>query len=357
MSDEMDAVVLESFGGPEVLQWQRVAAPAPGPGELRVAVGAVTVMRTRDASTRSGTGAFSQFVTLPHILGGEFAGVVDAVGADADQSWLGQRVSGSSVLPCGRCQFCVAGHDEACSALQSVGVQRPGAYAQAVVVPVENVHALPDDLSFAQGAVLAANGPVAHAQLAASGARAGQWIAVTGAAGALGSTIIGMAAQRGISTIAIARDSSDSATLTALGAAAVVTHHAADLTDALVEATSGLGLAAVIDNLCVEDIWSSCLAALAPMGRAVVSGAVGPAIGTVNLRRLYVSNQSIIGIRTGNRAHTHQFWDDISQNGIFPMAPIRSFPLSHAVQAHQDLEVTHKVGHLVLTVDHGQAAS
>ena len=159
----MKAWVMESFGAPEVLELTDVPTPTPGPTEVRIRVEAIAVARTKDVSLRAGRPPFAPRVVLPHIPGTEHAGVVDLVGPEVSLELVGTRVAVSAVLSCGDCSACSRGHEEACSSFALVGVDQQGCYAEYVIVPAGNVHSVPDDLSFAQAAALAANGPVARA--------------------------------------------------------------------------------------------------------------------------------------------------------------------------------------------------
>lgn len=84
-----------------------------------------------------------------------------------------------------------------------IGVSRPGSNAEYTVVPATNVQRLPEEMSFVEGAVLAANGPLAHAQLTAARAAPGEWILVLGATGSVGSLGVALAARNGSRVIAV----------------------------------------------------------------------------------------------------------------------------------------------------------
>ena len=174
----MRAVVLRAFGGPEQLVHEELDDPVPGPGEVRVRVEAVAVVRTKDVSARAGRPPFGGIIALPHVLGAECAGVVDQVGPGGDGSLLGARVAVSAVLSCGRCRACTAHHEEACSSFSLIGVHHQGSYAELLLAPVGNVHRVPDGVDALQAAALAANGPVARAQLDAGGVEEGSTVVV-----------------------------------------------------------------------------------------------------------------------------------------------------------------------------------
>ena len=142
----MRAVLMRSFGGPEVLAVEEVEVPEPGPDEVLVRVGAVEVSRTRDVATRSGRHPFSREVTLPHVLGGDFAGQVERVGPRVDASLVGRRVAVMNGVFCGRCTACDNGLQHECVNLNMIGIHRWGSYAEFARVPAANLYEIPDDV-------------------------------------------------------------------------------------------------------------------------------------------------------------------------------------------------------------------
>src|SRR5262249_40077781 len=88
----MRAIRQYEFGGPDVFHLETLEDPVPGPGEVAIAV-QVAGVHLLDTSIRAGTGFGSlPPPDLPMIPGREVAGVVDAIGPDTDDRWLGQRV-------------------------------------------------------------------------------------------------------------------------------------------------------------------------------------------------------------------------------------------------------------------------
>ncbi len=161
----MRAVVMRAFGDPGVLEIEEVPDPSPQAGEALVRVAAVEVSRTRDVAARSGQHPFSRQITLPHVLGGDFAGVVEAVGDGADPALVGQRVAAMNSHTCGECVACRSGREYECTQLEMVGIHRWGSYAELTRVPVGSLHVLPDGIEMSEAAALAATGPIALTQL------------------------------------------------------------------------------------------------------------------------------------------------------------------------------------------------
>src|ERR1019366_10379153 len=86
----MRAVVIEAFGGPEVMAIRDVPMPDPGPGQIRIRV-AYAALNPLDVNVRRGRMKW-RMPNMPLILGYEYSGTVDAVGADVSDSLVGTRV-------------------------------------------------------------------------------------------------------------------------------------------------------------------------------------------------------------------------------------------------------------------------
>jgi 2-desacetyl-2-hydroxyethyl bacteriochlorophyllide A dehydrogenase len=108
-----------------------VPAPDVGPGEVRIAVGGVGLCGS-DLSVFRGTWAAPSY---PWVMGHEAFGTVEAVGAGVDSDRIGQTVVVEPNIACLTCAECLRGMTSACVARQSVGMNRPGALAEMLVVP------------------------------------------------------------------------------------------------------------------------------------------------------------------------------------------------------------------------------
>ncbi len=104
-------------------------------------------------------------VPVPLTIGHEYIGVVEAVGEEVEAIEPGQRVSGEGHLVCGHCRNCRAGREHLCRNTVGVGVQRPGAFADYVVIPEHNVCPVPDGIPDEIGAILDPLGNAVHTAL------------------------------------------------------------------------------------------------------------------------------------------------------------------------------------------------
>jgi NADPH:quinone reductase-like Zn-dependent oxidoreductase len=348
--DRMSAVAFDAFGAPDVLTARSVPVPQPGAGEVLIRVASVSVGRLLDLGARAGRHPHRGF-QLPHVLGAEHAGTVAALGAGVSALGVGDRVAVFPVVDCGACDACRNGMSEACPDLEIIGIHRPGAYAQYCVVPARNVRPLASDtpLTPPQVAALALAGPVAMNQLIRAGFTRGAWVLVQAGASALGTMSVALAAHLGANVIATSRSATKRAAILRAGAVAALDATAANFVDEVREITDGRGADIVVDNLGEPLVFAASFAALAPLGTLVSSGAFFGGRVEVDLGRLYLNNQRIVGVRTANAASVDQLWTAVD-NGLRPTID-RVFPLSEAAQAHAYLDDSGNTGRVVLAAD------
>ncbi|MFJ6215677.1 zinc-dependent alcohol dehydrogenase family protein [Streptomyces sp. NPDC092296] len=237
----MKAVVIRTFGDPDGLEVIDVPAPVPAPGQVQIATEAIGVGGV-DAVIRRGTLAAYGF-REGHLLGSEVAGRVAAVGEGVDASWIGRRVWAFTGLS--------------------------GGYAEWAVAAVEDVLALPDELTGADAVTLGGSGVVAHFALERARFTPGEAVLVRGAAGSIGITAVQLAARHGASAVAVTTSSADrGARLRDLGATHVLDRTGEGGPDAPV------GFDVVIDVVAGPRL-PLFLDKLNPNGRFVAVGVVG----------------------------------------------------------------------------------
>lgn len=344
---------MRTFGPPDVLRLEEVDTPVPGAGEALVRVGAVEVSRTRDVATRSGLHPFSRQVTLPHVLGGDFAGVVESVGDGVDTTIVGRRVAVMNTSTCGQCLACRSGREYECTDLRMVGIHTWGSYAELVVAPVRSLHLLPDDIGLTEAAALAATGPIALMQLRALGAVEGGSIVVTGITGALATVLAALAPRFGAHVVGLTRRAA--LVPPSLGCT-VLEVDREDLTSAIAEASHGGAPAGAIDNVGTPEVFDRYFPVLRNGARIVVSGAIGGAelpVLRIPLVPLYVRSISLIGVRTATARATEDFWDLVREGFRLPDGLLHEVPLAAAARAHSAVIDGTALGHTVLAVDGG----
>ena len=136
---------------------QEFDAPVPGAGQLLVDVERVGICGT-DIELFSGEMAYIHQgrTHYPLRLGHEWTGRVAAVGPDTDESWIGSRIVGDTMLGCGTCAYCVAGTHWVCPFRFEVGVLDgwPGALAEQLLIPARFAHVVPETVGVAAAAMV-----------------------------------------------------------------------------------------------------------------------------------------------------------------------------------------------------------
>ncbi|MFI8926743.1 zinc-binding dehydrogenase [Streptomyces sp. NPDC053474] len=318
----MHAVVLREFGSAENLRYETVPDPEPGPGQVRIVVRAAgvhfieTVMRAGAASDLA-----PPLPELPAVLGGEVAGVVDAVGPGVDASWLGRAV------------------------VTAFGA--PGGYAELAVAGVEQVYPLPQGLGFPDAVAMVVTGATAVGLLDIARITADDVVLVTSAAGGVGRLVVQHALAVGATVVGAAGGPAKAEAVRKLGAEAV--DYREDGWDDAVRQLLGADRPVTV----VLDGVGGALAATAfeligDGGRFVSIGAASQVGFTPASDRVaYVNALHDLLARPGDRPGYERRALDAGARGELVPA-VQSFPLSHAAEVHAALERRETTGKVVL---------
>jgi NADPH:quinone reductase-like Zn-dependent oxidoreductase len=345
----MKAAVFNEHGGPEVLRYEEVPDPVPGPGEAVVKVGAVTINHGPDTVVRSGT--FRIPIPLPHVCGSDPAGEVVAAGEGVDASLVGRRVGVEPIIACGECEFCLAGDGENyCRSWQLLGVHRWGGRAEYVTVPARNLVPLPDGVELDAAACLgmayltAYHGLVGKAQL-----RADDTLLVTGAGGGVGVAAIQIAKDAGAHVIAVTGEPWKQERAVAIGADLTVSTASEDWPSEVLDATDGRGVSVLFDNVGPES-WAKSLPLLDRTGRFVCSGATTGFELMVDVVSLYRNHTTAYFYMCGPRSDLADLVRLVADGRLEPVIDSR-FPLSEAAGAEARLAAREQFGKIVLVPD------
>jgi len=118
-------------------------------------------------------------IPVPMVVGHEYFGLVERVGAEVEAFRPGDRVSGEGHVTCGFCRNCRAGRRHLCRHAIGVGVNRPGAFADLLVIPADNVYRIPDDIDDDIAAIFDPYGNATHTALSFD--LVGEDVLITGA--------------------------------------------------------------------------------------------------------------------------------------------------------------------------------
>jgi len=155
-------------------------APVPEPGvhDVRIRIRKTAICGT-DVHIYNWDAWSQRTIPVPMIVGHEYVGTVDAVGAEVEAFRPGERVSGEGHVSCGFCRNCRAGRRHLCRHAVGVGVNRPGSFAEYLVIPSVNVYRIPDDVPDDVASILDPFGNATHTALSFD--LVGEDVLVTGA--------------------------------------------------------------------------------------------------------------------------------------------------------------------------------
>ncbi|HEX7127578.1 MAG TPA: zinc-binding dehydrogenase [Thermodesulfobacteriota bacterium] len=290
----MRAIVMHRHGGPEVLVLETSwPVPEPGPGEILVQVKACA-LNFLDIFTREGMPG--EPTPLPHITGGDVAGVVAAVGPGVATPAVGDRVVLDPNWGCGVCEYCRDGETSRCLRNHMLGELDPGGLAEYVKVPASQAIAIPQGYGFDEAACLPITfGTAWRMVVTRAGTRPGDTVVVLGAGGGVAIAAIQIAKLLGARVIATASTDEKLERARALGADDLINYVTDAEWDTTVRRLTGKRGADVIVETVGQSTWERSIRALGKGGRLVTSGATSGPIGATDIRYLFRREQHVLG--------------------------------------------------------------
>jgi NADPH:quinone reductase-like Zn-dependent oxidoreductase len=339
----MKAVRFHAHGGPDVLRFEDAPDPMPGPGEALVRVRACALNHL-DLWQRRGMERVQ--IPFPHISGADVAGEVMA--SPNGEFAPGRRVMLQPGLSCGRCVACLDGRDNECPRYDVLGYRSDGGYAEQVVVPVQNLIAIPDAIGFVEAAAFPLVFLTAwHMLVTRAKLRAGEDVLVLGAGSGVGQAAVQIAWRHGARVFATAGNDEKLAKARELGAYEVINHNTQDIAAAIKAFTGGRGVVVVVEHVGTAT-WDRSLRCLTKGGRLVTCGATTGHDARIDLRVLFTRQLSLLGSYMGRKAELLRAAQFFFAGELKPMVDA-TFPLADAADAHRRLENRQQFGKIVLT--------
>jgi NADPH2:quinone reductase len=309
----MRAIRVHRFGGPDVLELREVPDPVPGPGEVLIRTRAAGV---NPVDTYIRSGRYARLPELPYTPGWDGAGTVEAVGEGVTRLRPGDRVYFSG----------------------TTSGRSTGGYAARVCSFERQVHALPDGLSFAQGAAIGVPYASAHRALFhRGGARPGETVLVHGASGGVGLAAVQLARAHGCRVIGTAGSTEGLALVEAQGADHAVAHGEAGTVEAVRALTGGRGPDLIVEMLANANLERD-LDMVAVHGRIVVVGSRGRI--EMDPRQTMAKECAILGMMLWHAteeelAGMHAAMAPLFASGALQPVVGHELPLGEAGRAHE----------------------
>lgn len=320
----MKAIRVYEAGGPEVLRYEDVPDPQPGPGEARVKIEAAG-LNYIDTYYRTGLYA----TPFPFTPGSEAAGVVDAVGPDVTGIKPGDRVA-----------YCLT----------------LGAYAEYAIVPAAKLVPVPDSLSTEVAAALILQGMTAHyLTISTYPLKSSDVALVHAAGGATGQLLVQLAKRSGAGVIGTAGSEEKAALARQAGADAVIMYETEDFEAEVKRLTQGHGVDVVYDSVGLTTFAKS-LNCLRPRGLMALFGQSSGPVPPIDLQilnqkgSLFVTRPTL-GHYIASRSELISRAGDIFMWAVSSELAVRIdrvLPLSEAAEAHRLLQSRQTAGKVLL---------
>ncbi len=318
------AIRIHKHGGPEVMQWEDIEVPAPGPGQARIRHTAVGL---NFVDTYNRSGLYPQ--QMPLIIGGEGAGVVVAVGPGVTDLKAGDRIA--------------------------YGAAPIGSYCEERIIPADRLVKIPEGISDQQAASMMLKGLTTQYLIRSTyRVKAGDTILFHAAAGGVGLILGQWAKHLGATVIGTVGDADKAKLAKAHGYDHVINYREQNFVDEVKKIAKG-GLPVVYDGV-GKDTWDGSLNCLQPRGLMVSFGNASGAVPPVNLGilatkgSLYVTRPTLgsyVAKREELVANANELFD-VVKKGIVKIEVNQTYPLKDAARAHRDLESRKTTGSTVL---------
>ena len=318
----MKAIKVHEFGLPEVLKLEETPELKPNATQVLVKINAIGV---NPVETYIRSGGYARKPDLPYTPGADAAGIVEEVGAGVTRFKKGDRVYTSGAIS--------------------------GTYAEMALCGEHQVHSLPENVSFKQGAALGV--PYATACFALfhkARALTGETILVHGGSGGVGIAAVQMALAAGMTVIATGGSEQGRELIQEQGARHVLDHRAPGYLDVIKDITGNHGPDVILEMLANVNLEKD-LEILAQRGRIVVIGSRGKI--EIDPRQLMSRNAEISGMvlfnaTEGELKSVHSAIASGLKNQMLNPVVGREFPLANAAQAHMAIMEPGALGKIVL---------
>jgi putative PIG3 family NAD(P)H quinone oxidoreductase len=323
----MHAIVCTEPGGPEVMQWQKVPDPTPGPGEVIIEVAAAAVNRA-DLLQRAGN--YPPPKGASEILGLECSGTITSVGAAITLDHIGEKVT----------------------ALLS-----GGGYATKVAVPIGQVMPVPQGIDTVDAAALPEVACTVWSNLdMGANLSEGEWLLIHGGASGIGTMAIQVARALGAHVAVTAGSRAKLDACARLGAEVLINYNEQEFVEEVRAATGGRGANVILDNMGAAYLGRN-VSALARDGRLLIIGVQGGVSGELDINALLRKNGTIYASSLRGRPDSEKaaicsqvernIWPWVHAGVVKPVID-RIMPMQDAAQAHRLLQDGGVTGKIVL---------
>ncbi len=344
--EKMNAIIFKKTGSIQNLEYTRIEKPVPLRGEVLVRVKACALNHL-DLWILTGK-VNPPNLSMPHILGCDISGIVEACGPGVEKIKTGMRVVVAPGIRGGRSEFYKRGiWDSLSPTYQIVGLQNNGGFAEFVKVPAENIIPVSKRMSFEGWAAIplvyltAWHMLVTHAKI-----KKNETVLIQAAGSGLGSAAIQIAKYFGAKVITTVGTNSKLIRARKLGANHVINYRKKDFVAEVKKLTNNNGVDVVFEHIGPETLSKSILC-LRRHGRLVHCGVTSGNTAEFDLRYLYMNQISIQGSFMGGIKELRQVINLVEKGKLKPVID-KIFPLAQAKQALTRMAQRKNFGKIIL---------
>ncbi len=337
---------IHRHGDLEELVVDELPAPDPGPGEVRVRLRAAALNHL-DLWVIGGLPGID--IPLPHVIGADGAGVIDALGTGVEGWSVDDEVVLNPGLWCGRCASCMAGEQHLCRGYRILGEHLDGTAAEAVIVPAMSCHPRPPGLSWHQCAAFPLVSLTAWRMLVSNaGLKPGHTVLVHGIGGGVSLISMQIALAAGATVFVTSHSAEKRARALELGAAEAWDYGEVDIARQAWHATDKRGVDIVVDNVGAATFVSS-IESVRRGGTIVTCGTTsGPHL-EIDGRRIFWKQIRIIGSTMGNADEFRAVLGVVASGKVAPVVD-SVYPLEDTMDALRRLQSAQQFGKVVIDI-------
>ena len=343
----MRAVIIKEHGDLDVLSYvDDFPRPQPEPGEALVRVHATGINQV-DRVVRMGYPGIG--IPLPHVPGGDIAGVVEELGAGASTPLPGTRVLAYPLVSCGECPLCGEGKTNLCTQWRYLGLHRNGGYSEYVSVPTANLIPLPESVGFTDAVCLPVAGLTAlHALRTVGDLQPGQNFFIWGGTGSVGTMAIQIAKKLGATVTATGGTADKLQSMLALGADNVINRFDEDVPARMAELYPG-GVDLALDYVGPQT-FEKTMGMLKKGGSMMLCGMLTGRETNFSIQQAYLKHISIKGLYLGTKEELTELLSWFDAGLITPVID-SVIPLAEIRRAHERLESGQYFGKIAISMD------
>ncbi|MDA2925566.1 zinc-binding dehydrogenase [Acidobacteria bacterium AH-259-L09] len=342
----MKAILIHQHGSFEQVVFEEIDKPEIRPGFVLVRTQAAALNHL-DFFVLKGFPGLN--LEMPHVLGSDGAGIVEAVGEGVSRFSAGDPVMLNAVLSCEQCEFCIRGEHSMCVRLRLVGEHTRGTYAEYFTVPEANLEKIPDNVSFEEAAAFSLVFQTAWRMLTTRAhIQPADDVFIHGIGGGVSSAALQIVKLFG--GRAFVSSSSDLKLKKAqeMGADFCYNYTKTDVVEQVLDETGKRGVDIVMDSVGAST-WMQTLRLVRKGGKIVTCGATTGPNPKTEIRLIFWKQIDILGSTMSNRREYRQLVKLLDEGKLRPVID-RKFPLLEGKEALEYLQSAEQFGKVVLVV-------